>query len=247
MSDGSRNTLGIGEALRQSHQIDRLAVDDPISSYGLRRFLNALVWVVYAYDKDHNWEDVAAGEAPLPARAVETTIKRFRPHCWLLHPDTPFLQIPELRHAATKKGKTPEDITFPFGSLHSHVPSGSNEAWWYRDVNSSDVSPSQAALGLLARHIGATPGNETDIKTSDGKTFRRSDGGLLLAGPRDVTHVWWDGTNLASQMITSLRAADAATLTEDHRTFIEDPTAGAVRIDDPIYRYTYSGSTRLGV
>jgi hypothetical protein len=242
MVDGTNTTLSLGSVLFYAHEIARPAVDDPITSYGLRRFLNALGWMAYSFDPGYDWVGVARDGAPLPRDAVERVIDRISPCCWLLHPDTPFLQVAELRSCATTARKRLEDVTFEFGSMHSHIPSGNNEAWWYRQTDAA-TTPAAAALGLLARHIAATPGNETDVRTLAGEKTRRTEGGLLLAGPRDVTHVWWEGPTLSSQMITSLLADDAERLTPNSTPFFQQPLAGVAGISDPLYRYTYSGSS----
>ena len=242
-------TWGLAETLRRAHDVEELAAGSALEQHCLLRFLLACTYFAHTADPDGDWEQAASG-GPLPEAGVEAVLDRLSEHLWLLHPHTPFMQSHTAStHLAVANAETKpvDQLTSPPEALVPHIPSNTNEVWWYRDEHLT--SPAALARGLLTRHFAGSPGNESFVQTTPSEKHRRSEGGQLLPGPRDTTYVLWKGLRLSSTLVSNLLAEIVDDLedrgADDVRFFWEDPPAAVRRSDDPLVRLTASGGLSL--
>lgn len=239
--DGTTRSVGLRCALLEGHLIEDIAAENRLEGFAIARFLFACGLALLADEPNHDWTSVVRDDAPIPEAAVERLLNRLRPHMWLFHPDTPFLQRPELRTWIKNKvgdRDTLATVTDPFATLLPHLPAKHNEVWWYKPgVETTDPDKAAVARALLVRHYAATPGNES--VTDVGKVCQ---GGVMVPGPRDTTQVYWKASTLAATVVTNqLRDhVDRCRSVHGGTFFWEAPDDIVQHLTDPLYLSTAS-------
>jgi hypothetical protein len=231
--------LGFNDLLYRCHEVIDLRVGDPLARFALLRYLLALTYLAYAYNREGAWKEVVEGGATLPKGGIEAVINRMKDSWWLFHPDTPFAQIPQLRTEMHKTFTAQDGLieaTEGFETLVPYRPSKNNEIWWYKP-DDRGLPCSEAALVLLTRHYAATPGNEAGILR---ETKSRCEGGLMVYGPLELTSLVVGLPNLASLLAENLIESIANNISDQSKLFFEAPTKVAENIDDPLYLYSAS-------
>ena len=236
--------VGLVDALLRAHEIHDLAIVDPLEKYALTRYLLSLTYLVHAYEPGGDWSGVVKADGgewgALPRSGVEAVIERLSECWWLFHPKAPFMQLPELLTSMGKKvtdKDTLVSVTEGYECLVPFRPAKSNEAWWYR-TDGSPLDMASAPLALLSRHFGAISGNEAGVCGQD-KT--RCEGGVMVAGPQEVTSLLLQGPRLSVTLAANLVEAITQVITPESVLFFEAPTQVAAHLDDALYRYTASG------
>jgi hypothetical protein len=244
---GQQTHVGLRELLERAHMVEDFAFDNALASYSMTRYLLAVTLGLVASDRTFPWETVVRDGAPLPQPQIDRTLARLREHTWLLHPDTPFLQLPGMRNLICRdvpKGSTPRSLSDPYETMLPHLPAKNNEAWWYRPGTVGSPGPADVAVGLLVRHYTALAGNESPTLPSK---KMRSEGGVVIPGAQPTTHVYWKCANLAATLVSNQLTADVTACTKDSVFFWEDPLAVAAHVADPLYRSTASGAASFVV
>lgn len=139
-----RRLIGLEEAFRTAHLIERIDVRAPIERAGVMRFLTSLTALVA------RTQGVTPSSAANVARhgfdpaAITDTLDAIDDRLWLVHPETPFLQEGRYRNATT--------ATKTAASIRSTSPGDSSKAWWGRpgDGFATGHLPLIAAPGALA-------------------------------------------------------------------------------------------------
>lgn len=233
--------FGFADLLRRSHEVIVLSIGDPLEKFALLRYLMSLTYLIYAYDPEGDWEGVVKNSQPLPSPGVEAVIERMKDKWWLYHPKTPFAQIPELRALMSKKfteKDTLETATENFECLVPFRPSKNNESWWYKPDGTRGLTHFEAPLVLLSRHYAAVMGNEAGILN---EPKSRCEGGLMLAGPQEITNVFIGTPTLSHTLAVNMMASIANEISTDSTLFFEDPLHIADHLDDYLYLYSASG------
>lgn len=239
--------VGLRQLFCDAHLIEDLAVSDPIERASLLRYLVALTMTVIADDPSRG-EGLLGAESEFSSEMVERLAGRMQEHWWLFHPDTPFLQDPLLRTAkvVSKAPSSPADVSDPVVSAWSHIPSKSNAAFFNKSDATNDaasaVPVARAAFALLTRWYSASPGNESDVVVGSEPPKRRTEGGVLLVGPRSVTHVFRVSSTLARTLVANIPAQVRRSLDPAHRCAWELDAYSVDCLEDPLFLYTYAGS-----
>lgn len=241
-------TVGLGEVFEQGHEIQALALENPLEEFALTRFLLACGLFMMGRHRDAPWSDVVRHGQPLPAEPVRELLERLRPHSHLFHPTHPFLQNPELRSWKKNKLTDKDDMSKavdPFASLLPHLPSKANEAWWYKP-DGTLAAPDEAAVAraLLVRHYAAVPGNEAETPLG-----KRCPGGVMVPGQRDTTQVYWRESTLAATIVANQMRADVSRVADipNPTFFWEDARNPVFHMNDRLYLSTASGAASFVV
>ena len=244
VTDRGAESLGFVEVLTRSHEIHDLAIVDPLEKYALIRYLLAMTYLAHAYDPEGAWEAAARGEQghwpPLPARGVESVVARMRGQWWLFHPEHPFAQTPALISLMSKQVSskdTVETMTEGYECLIPFRPAKSNESWWYK-AQGEALNECDAPLALLSRHFAAVIGNEAGVM---GKSTSHCEGGVMVAGPQEVTSLVFEADRLSATLAGNLVEKISDTVTPDSVLFFEAPLDVAAHLDDALYLFTASG------
>ena len=243
LRDGEVQFVGFSALFEDAHQIDDLAVADPIEYFALTRYLIAVTYLIdfYAGLDGEGLDKIADGES-FPPKAVHSVVDRLSSLWWLFHPDTPFFQEGSLPSKMSKKlteKDTLETATVSYETLVPFRPAKTNEAWWYR-ADGLGLSFSEAALVLLSRHFAAVPGNEAGVL---GKDKTRCEGGLMMSGPAEVTSLFWKGASLAKTLTMNLMVDISKNINNDDVLFSEAPLDIAHHIGSPLYKFSSSGGS----
>jgi CRISPR system Cascade subunit CasA len=114
--DGTVVELGVLRALGRAHELAGLSGDLPTQVFALTRLLLAALHGALAGPRDlDEWQQLWDAEQ-LPVARIAPYLERHRERFDLLHPETPFLQVADLR---TAKGDTSE-----LTKLVADVPNG---------------------------------------------------------------------------------------------------------------------------
>lgn len=99
---GEIREVGIAEALRDAHQIERLAGELPTQDFAVLRVLLAVLYRAVAperlADPIGEWQHLWQADG-IPQSAVDEYLGRWRGRFDLIDPDRPFMQVPDLRNA----------------------------------------------------------------------------------------------------------------------------------------------------
>ncbi|WP_007023151.1 type I-E CRISPR-associated protein Cse1/CasA [Saccharomonospora iraqiensis] len=116
MRDGATTELSLAEVFTRAHEVATLSGDLPTQDLALVRLLLAILHRAWDGPEDlDEWERLWRAER-LPTEPVVDYLDRYRVRFDLLHPETPFFQVAELR---TGKGETSE-----LSKLIADVPNG---------------------------------------------------------------------------------------------------------------------------
>lgn len=108
MTDGCTQELSLREVFGQAASIRRVAGELATQDYAVLRILLVIFWRAHLEDEHlsgagadaHTWWLHQLRRAPEgPAPCLEEYLEEIRDRLWLLHPQTPFLQVADLRTA----------------------------------------------------------------------------------------------------------------------------------------------------
>ena len=243
---GKRSVVGLKTFFEKAHEYADIDTDNPLESLALYRYLISLTTcMVYTFkseDWDKKWVALLGPDgSSFPSEPVNVLLCRLEEHCWLWHPDTPFMQTSELLDKLTidiKKGDTPASVGDPYEVLLAHVPSKSNESVWYKTL----PAPSEQELvrALLLRHYAATAGNVPKNTVSNGPY---SAGGQIMPGRRPTTQLMWKGPTVAKTLLYNITNTYQDYSEQENLTFFWESPQDSAKVEDPLWLYTYSCAT----
>ncbi|GAA1448850.1 type I-E CRISPR-associated protein Cse1/CasA [Nocardiopsis tropica] len=194
--DGTEAELSLTEVFEQASQVRRLVGDVPTQDFVLLRLL--LTVLHDAIDGPEEMRDWAGlwngGEGDLPADRVRDYLAEHRDRLDLLHPTTPFLQVPDLR---TAKGE--------YSSLDPIVADVPNNARFFtmRAHGAERMEFAEAARWLLHVHAYDTSGIKSgvvgDPRVKGGKVYPQ---GVGWAG--NLGGVYVEGDDLRATLLLNL-------------------------------------------
>lgn len=181
VSRGVRTEVSLRVALLQAHELDGLALEDPLATVALLRQV-VLPVVLDALGVPHDedgWEDRwAAGH--LDDTAVERYLDEHADRFDLFHPSRPFAQVGGLR---TARGDTkPTSVLLAATATGNNVPLFSART----EADPPALTPAQAVRALLSTHCWDTAaiksGAVGDPQVKAGKTTGNPNGPLGSLG-----------------------------------------------------------------
>ncbi len=190
---GGRHLVGLDEAFRTAHLIDKIDVRAPIERAGVLRLLTTITALIArTQGVSHASASAVAGNG-FDTAAIADALDAIDDRLWLIHPETPFLQEGRYRNA-TSAIKTA-------ASIRSTSPGDSSKAWWGRpgDGFATGHLPLISAPGALAGFwFYSTNGNGK--VTLDGSPVAQQGsaaGKTIAAGIR----LWKVGTSFAETLL----------------------------------------------
>ncbi|WP_328954095.1 type I-E CRISPR-associated protein Cse1/CasA [Kitasatospora purpeofusca] len=197
--DGTTAELSLREVFTEAAAVRRLVGDVPTQEFALMRLLLAILHdaVEGPADLEH-WEEL--WEEPNAFAAVGRYLDRHRERFDLLHPETPFFQVPELR--------TEKDEVASLNRLVADVPNG--DPFFSMRMPSVDrLAFAEAARWLVHAHAFDTSGIKSaaagDGRAKGGKVYPLGTG---WAG--GLGGVLAEGDDLRETLLLNLVAADTA-------------------------------------
>ncbi|HEX5494186.1 MAG TPA: type I-E CRISPR-associated protein Cse1/CasA, partial [Mycobacteriales bacterium] len=190
--DGRRTEVSVTDALTRAHEIDGLALDDPLQGVAvLRQVLLPFVLDALGAPRDaEQWADrwaAAAGKDAYKRDSAKRDAEKLAKHLGkqadrfeLFHPTRPFGQVAGLR--------TAKDETKPVSLLLASVATGNNVPLFTArtEAEPPTLSPAQAARALLAAHCWDTAAIKSgvvgDPQVKAGKTTGNPTGPLGQLG-----------------------------------------------------------------
>lgn len=178
---GRRRDVSLLDALSHAHEIEGLALDDPLQTVAILRqvLLPVVIDAVGAPRNEAEWAeawDAGAFDADRIGSYLAQHSQRFD----LFHRDTPFAQVAGLR--------TERDETKPVSLLVPALASGNNVPLFSSrtEADPPTLTPAEATRALLTGHCWDTAaiksGAAGDPKTSAGKTTGNPTGPLGQLG-----------------------------------------------------------------
>jgi CRISPR system Cascade subunit CasA len=182
VTDGGRSRLvSLADALAHAHEIDGLALDDPLQAVAV--FRQVLLPVVLdalgaPTDSDEWAERWRAGV--LDAARIGDYLEENRPHFDLFDPDRPFAQVASLEPLSGNY--SPTSLLLPSVAAQNNVPLFSA----FTDSDAPALTPAEAARALLSTHCWDTAGIKSgavgDSKAKQGKAMGNPTGPLGRLG-----------------------------------------------------------------
>lgn len=218
---GRRTDVSLLDALGRAHEIDGLALDDPLQAVAILRqvLLPVLIDAVGAPRDEAEWaERWDAG--PLDADRIGTYLAQHRDRFDLFHADTPFAQVAGLR--------TERDETKPVSLLIPSLASGNNVPLFSSrtEADPPSLTPAQAARALLSTHCWDTAaiksGAVGDPLAKAGKTTGNPTGPLGQLGV--VVPV---GRTLAETLLLNVPILSTGVAPEDRPQWRREPATPA--------------------
>ncbi|MEE2038068.1 type I-E CRISPR-associated protein Cse1/CasA [Nocardiopsis sp. CT-R113] len=216
--DGTEAELSLTEVFEQASHLRRLVGDVPTQDFVLLRLLLAVLHD--ALDGPEEIEDWAElwndGDGDLPADRVRGYLDEHRDRFDLLHPSTPFLQVPDLH---TAKGE--------HSSLDPIVADVPNNARFFtmRAHGAERLGFAEAARWLLHAHAYDTSGIKSgvvgDPRVKGGKVYPQ---GVGWAG--NLGGVYVEGDDLRATLLLNLLPRDTDNLrsrTDDRPAWRHEP------------------------
>lgn len=181
--DGTVTELGILATLGRAHELAGLSGDVPTQTFALTRLLLAVLHGALRGPRDvAEWDELWSRKT-LPSERVGTYLAQYGDRFDLFHPQTPFLQVADLR---TAKGETSE-----LAKLVADVPNGA-PFFTTRLGGDLTLSFAEAARWLLHCHAfdpsGIRSGVVGDKRAISGRSYPIGVawsgllGGILLEG-----------------------------------------------------------------
>ncbi|MGI5133171.1 type I-E CRISPR-associated protein Cse1/CasA [Pseudonocardia sp. CA-107938] len=178
---GVRAEVSVRDALLQAHEIDGLAVDDPLQAVAvLRQVLLPVVLHAFGVPRDiDGWHDRHTAGA-FPPEVVTAYLDEYAARFDLFDPAQPFAQVADL-HAANGETK-PVSLLLPQLASGNNVPLFSART----DADPPALTPAEAARAVLSAHCWDTAAIKTgavgDPKMKSGKTAGNPTGPLGQLG-----------------------------------------------------------------
>lgn len=138
--DGEERRVGLDEAIRSAHRIERLALRNPLQWYAAIMFLAAMCTLVLReleLERDALEEYLSEG---FPVEVVEEVLDGVDEHLWLVHPTHPFMQ--EARYVKS-------EVNRPASSLDPAAAGPSTKLWFGSNYEVGDLQPVDAPLVLM--------------------------------------------------------------------------------------------------
>lgn len=216
--DGTEAELSLTGVFEEASHVRRLVGDVPTQDFVLLRLLLAVLHDALDGPQDiEDWADLwNDGEGEVPAGPVRDYLRAHRDRLDLLHPSTPFLQVPDLR---TAKGE--------YSSLDPIVADVPNNARFFtmRAHGAARLGFAEAARWLLHAHAYDTSGIKSgvvgDPRVKGGKVYPQ---GVGWAG--NLGGVYAEGDDLRATLLLNLMPRDTAHLrsrADDRPAWRHDP------------------------
>jgi CRISPR system Cascade subunit CasA len=181
LSGGQRVDVSIAEAIVRAHELDGLALDEPLQAAAiLRQVLLPMLWSAIGVPRSEaewatRWQGGRFDEAK-----VRTYLSEHADRLDLFHPSQPFAQVGGLR---TVNNETkPVSLLLPAAATGNNVPLYSART----EADPPPLTPAEAARALLATHCWDTAaiksGAADDPKVNSGKTTGNPTGPLGALG-----------------------------------------------------------------
>jgi CRISPR system Cascade subunit CasA len=196
--DGTVVALGLLRTLGRAHELAGLSGDVPTQVFALTRLLLAVLHGALAGPRDlDEWQELWDAEK-LPADQIAPYLERYGDRFDLLHPDTPFLQVADLR---TAKGEL-----FELSRLVADVPNGV-PFFTTRLGGELSLSYAEAARWLVHCHAfdssGIKSGAVGDKRVKGGRGFP-----IGVAWSGLLGGVLLEGRSLKETLLLNLMARD---------------------------------------
>ena len=200
-TDGTQGVLSLREIFAQSNAIRTLAGDLPTQDFALLRLLLAVLYDALDGPRDgQGWEDLWISDDPFAA--VPAYLDSFRERFDLLHPITPFYQVPGLQTAKGDVG--------PLNKIVADVPDG-DPFLTMRMPGVDQLGFAEAARWLVHTQAFDTSGIKSgvvgDPKAVNGKRYPQ---GVAWLG--NLGGVFAEGDTLRHTLLLNLIPADTANL-----------------------------------
>ncbi len=180
--DGGRSRLvSLADALAHAHEIDGLALDDPLQAVAVFRqvLLPVVLDALGAPTGSDEWAERWRAGA-LDAARIGDYLTRHRSHFDLFHPERPFAQVASLE--ALSGEHKPASLLLPSVATGNNVPLFSA----FTEIDAPALTPAEAARALLSTHCWDTAaiksGAVGDSKAKKGKTTGNPTGPLGRLG-----------------------------------------------------------------
>jgi CRISPR system Cascade subunit CasA len=224
-TDGSRREASLLDVLLTPEKWNGIDGANPIETLSLYRLLLAICHRAIGPNTDPRTELLDTW----PRQPLEDYLVRWADHFDLLHPQTPFLQVPALANA----GLNPS----PWTRLALERASGATRMIWDHSI---DTQPMPLGLGasarLLVAHLQFTPGGL--VKALRTSAVRGPASGLLLMLPAGETLQ----ETLALALIGQNReryGADLPAWERQELTLEQLQRPSEVVLEGPAHRYTF--------
>jgi CRISPR system Cascade subunit CasA len=203
--DGATQELGIRPALEHAHELAGLSGDIPTQTFALTRLLLAVLHRALAGPAHADeWEKLWHAER-LPAEQLGSYLKQHRDRFDLLHPSTPFMQVPGLH---TAKGEASA-----LSTLVADVPNGV-PFFSIRQRGDFTLSYAEAARWLVHCHAfdpsGIKSGAVGDSRVKNGKGYP-----IGVAWSGLLGGVLLEGATLKETLLLNLVTCDFVDYTRD--------------------------------
>ncbi len=223
-TDGDRQEASLCEALLEPHRWRAIDSVNPLEIFGLYRLLLAISHRAIGPDSDARIELIDRW----PRGKLEAYLDQWRDHFDLLHPKTPFLQVPALAEA----NLTPA----PWTRLAMERSSGAARLIWDHSIDAAPGPLSlREAARLLVAHLQFTPGGL--VKALRISAVRGPASGLLLMQPVGETLQEALALSIVPQS-GELYAADLPAWERPSLTLDELREPGKLVLQGPAHRYT---------
>ena len=196
--DGREDVLSLRDAFARAGEIRRLVGDVPTQEFALVRLLLAIVHdAVDGPEDTEAWQELWHSDEPFAP--VAAYLDQHRECFDLLHPETPFFQVAEVR--------TGKDEVASLNRIVADVPNG-EPFFTMRFPGVDRISFAEAARWLVHAHAFDTSGIKTaavgDPRAKGGKVYPQ---GVGWAG--NLGGVYVEGSSLRETLLLNLVAADA--------------------------------------
>lgn len=203
--DGAGVELGILRALGTAHELAGLSADLPTQNVALTRMLVSVLGRAVGPPDTATWRDLWEAEK-LPVQAIADYLATHADRLDLLHPQTPFMQVADLR--------TEKDAVSELSKLIADVPNGA-PVFTTRFGGQLTLSLAEAARWVVHCHSydvsGIKSGAVGDDRVRGGRGYP-----IGLAWTGQLGSVLLEGASLKETLLLNL-------VPRDHPVFGRDP------------------------
>lgn len=221
--------VGLRDLFVRAHEINDIAIPNPLLRAATRRYLTALTADIVNRDRTVTstyWKSAHADNSGFSIAQVDAMLAAHADHLWLWHPATPFLQDQRLKTLSTDPGNV-----LPITDMVVHLPSGSTMAWWIKagePALDNHIPADAAALLLIARWFYAANGNCGAVTLPDGSTVRSQAGGAFAETIGTITHAFRVDPN---SLFRTLVRGMPKTLVDQDTIDLSSPVGGCAWLD----------------